>query len=114
MHLMKHKKHQLHLCFHQLNAQNPKIHIQQTRIRLQQISSQLIQQMQNKVNHLNYQLRAQCATLHAVSPLATLDRGYAIATQKNKVLFSSEQVHLGDTIEVRLAQGQLTCEVIRI
>lgn len=109
--IIKHKKHQLHLCSHQLNAQNPKIHIQQTRILLQQISTQLMQQMQNKVNHLNYQLRAQLATLHAVSPLATLDRGYAIATQRNKVLFSSEQVHLGDIIEVRLAQGELTCEV---
>ena len=54
------------------------------------------------------------STLHAVSPLATLDRGYAIATLKEKVLFSAEQTKIGDTIEVRLAQGKLSCEVKNI
>ncbi len=67
--------------------------------------------MQNKMNQLKYQLKTQLSTLHAVSPLATLDRGYAIATHHDKVLFSSGQVHTGDNIEVCLAQGKLTCKV---
>lgn len=109
--LIKQKNHQVNLCSHQLNAQNPKIQIKQTQTLLQQISAQLIQLMQNKLKHLKYQFGSQLVTLNAVSPLATLDRGYAIATQKNKVLFSSEQVRIGASIEVRLAQGKLTCDV---
>ncbi len=109
--IIKQKTHQLHLTMHQLNAQNPKIQIDQTQVRLNQLLNQLNQQIQIKVNHLKYQLHSLLATLHAVSPLATLDRGYAIATQKNKILFSSEQVRIGDVIDVRLAQGKLVCEV---
>ncbi|WP_058476098.1 exodeoxyribonuclease VII large subunit [Legionella steigerwaltii] len=114
VYIIKRKIHQLHLCINHLNAQNPKTQIRQTQILLQKITVQLIQYMQNKMNQLKYQLRTQLSTLHAVSPLATLDRGYAIATKKNKVLFSSQQVIIGDSIEVLLAQGNLTCEITQI
>ena len=112
--IIKQKNHQLHLCINHLNAQNPKTQIKQTQILLQKISTQLTHHMQNKINQLKYQLRTQLSTLHAVSPLATLDRGYAIATKNSMVLFSSQQVTIGETINVRLAQGNLTCEVTQI
>jgi exodeoxyribonuclease VII large subunit len=70
-----------------------------------------MQNMQHKIDHLKYQLSTHLSTLHAVSPLATLDRGYAIATKENKVLYSSQQVRIGDIINIRLAQGELICEV---
>ena len=54
----------------------------------------------------------QLATLQAVSPLATLDRGYALATFKHQVLTDSLGVKPGDVIDVRLARGCLTCKVI--
>lgn len=110
-HLINKKKHQLHLFSMQLNANNPKTYMEQTQIRLMQISVQLIQQIQIKINHLKYQLNSNLSTLHAVSPLATLDRGYAIATKQHQVLLSIAQVQIRDTIEVRLANGSLTCEV---
>ncbi len=112
--IIKQKTHQLYLCINHLNARNPKMQIKQTQTRLQNISAQLIQHMQNMINQLKYQLRTQLSTLHAVSPLATLDRGYAIATKKKKVLFSSQQVNIGEVIDVRLAQGNLTCEITQI
>lgn len=112
--IIKQKTHQLYLCINHLNARNPQTQIQQTQMLLQNISAQLIQHMQNKINQLKYQLRTQLSTLHAVSPLATLDRGYSIATKKKKVLFSSQQVNIGEVIDVRLAQGNLTCEITQI
>lgn len=114
VYLIKRKTHQLQLCINHLNAKNPKTQIKQTQMLLQKITLQLIQHMQNKINQLKYQLRTQLSTLHAVSPLATLDRGYAIATKENKVLFSSQQVTIGDSIEILLAQGNLTCEITQI
>ncbi|QMT60754.1 exodeoxyribonuclease VII large subunit [Legionella sp. PC997] len=111
---IKQKTHQLHMCINHLHVQNPKNQINQTKMVLQKILAQLIQHMQNKISQLQYQFRTQLSTLHAVSPLATLDRGYAIATKENKVLFSHQQVHLGDTIDIRLAQGSLTCDITQI
>ncbi|KTD63418.1 exonuclease VII large subunit [Legionella santicrucis] len=112
--IIKQKKHHLHLYTNNLKARNPKTQISRIQLSLQQLSTQLIQLMHTKLNQLKYQLSTQLSTLHAVSPLATLDRGYAIATQKSKVLLSSDQVHVGDTINVRLAVGNLTCEVTQI
>lgn len=108
------KKHQLHLYSSQLYAQNPKTQIEQTQIRLMQISGQLVQQMQNKIKYLKYQFNSNLSTLHAVSPLATLDRGYAIASKKNKILFTTQQVQVGDAIDVRLAKGNLACQITQI
>ena len=54
-------------------------------------------------------------TLHAVSPLATLDRGYAIVTDlSGHVLQDPRDVQPGATIEARLADGRLTATVTRI
>ncbi|BCA95040.1 exodeoxyribonuclease 7 large subunit [Legionella antarctica] len=113
-HMINRKKNQLHLVSTQLHAKNPGTLIEQTQIRLMQISAHLAQQIQIKINHLKYQLNTNLSMLHAVSPLATLDRGYAIATIKHKVLFTTQQVQIGDTIEVQLAKGNLACEITRI
>lgn len=52
-------------------------------------------------------------TLDAVSPLATLRRGYAIATRAKEPapLLSNRQVHRGEDIQVRLAEGRLSATV---
>lgn len=112
--IMTHKKNQLHFYATHLNAQNPKTLIEQTQNRLRQLIIQLMQQIQIKINHLRHQLHSNLSTLHAVSPLATLDRGYAIATKKRKILFTTQQVQIGDIIDVRLAKGNLACEVTQI
>lgn len=67
-----------------------------------------------QAHHIKAQerLRTLCATLHAISPLATLDRGYAIAMYKSHVLTNSESVDIGDTLVLKLAKGQLTCSVL--
>jgi exodeoxyribonuclease VII large subunit len=45
------------------------------------------------------------ARLGALSPLATLDRGYAIVRRGGEVVRSSEQVAAGDGLSVRVADG---------
>jgi exodeoxyribonuclease VII large subunit len=50
--------------------------------------------------------------LHTLSPLATLQRGYAIArTVEGKLIKNTSQVEIGDPVTVRLAAGALFCEV---
>jgi exodeoxyribonuclease VII large subunit len=71
----------------------------------------------NAVSHRLEAFRARALsavrTLHMVSPLATLERGYAIATRSTDgvILRSALQVVPGDGIEVLLAQGTLEARV---
>ncbi|KTD24933.1 MULTISPECIES: exodeoxyribonuclease VII large subunit [Legionella] len=106
----QHKK--LHLFQSRLHAKNPMAILQQSKAKVQRLEQQLYQTLLNKFNRMKQKLTMQMATLHAVSPLATLDRGYALATYRNSVLFDSQQVNLGDAINVRLARGNLLCQVV--
>lgn len=106
------KQKKLHHLFSRLNAKNPMTLLQQSKAKVQSFEQQLINAMLARINRFKQKFTAQMATLHAVSPLATLDRGYALATYRNNVLFNSKQVPIGASINVRLAQGTLLCHVL--
>lgn len=109
--LLANKQHRLNINKMRLNAQNPIDSIKKARVQLQFLNQNLLQKMDIKVTQCRQQLRTQMVTLHAVSPLATLDRGYAIATLDGIVLVDSQQVPEGAHIDVRLAKGSLKCLV---
>jgi len=54
--------------------------------------------------------------LHAVSPLETMSRGYAIVStaEGGAVISSVSQVSAGDSVSARLEDGVLDCTVDRI
>lgn len=55
---------------------------------------------------------ALAASLDALSPLRVLGRGYALAqTESGEILRSAAQTAPGERIRVRLARGQLVCDV---
>jgi exodeoxyribonuclease VII large subunit len=60
-----------------------------------------------------HQAFAACAhTLDALSPLAVLDRGYAIClTPDGRVVRSAEDVEVGSDVKVRLHEGRLSAKV---
>ena len=65
-----------------------------------------------QLKHLRQHLSALAHGLNTVSPLATLDRGYAIVTTADgHVLHTTQHVQRGDRIEARLARGRLHCVV---
>lgn len=49
--------------------------------------------------------------LDSLSPLKVVERGYSIVTKQNEVIKSATQVHKGDLVDIRLAQGSLTAIV---
>lgn len=51
------------------------------------------------------------AKLDTLSPLATLNRGYAIASMDGHVLHDAAAVKIDDEISLRLAKGLLTCNI---
>ena len=77
-------------------------------LRLVQAYEQCLLQKANQVNDLS-------ASLNAMSPLATLSRGYAIIKNKQgDIIRDSTQVKIGETIDVHLHRGQLICYIDQI
>lgn len=83
---------------------------------LKQQLSELEQRLINSANRITLkqqqQLQRAAAKLEVVSPLATLQRGYAIAsTRDGKTLTSTQQVTSGDTVALKVADGDIDCYV---
>ena len=73
----------------------------------------LKQQIKNTLANKTFLLEKVETNLRAVSPLAVLDRGYAIVMDKTgKVLKSTKDIEVGDTIKTRLADGNMNSDVI--
>ncbi|HEY0251275.1 MAG TPA: exodeoxyribonuclease VII large subunit, partial [Kofleriaceae bacterium] len=51
--------------------------------------------------------------MHALSPLAVLDRGYATVMKEGQIIRDPAQVESGDTLDVQLARGALQVVVKR-
>jgi exodeoxyribonuclease VII large subunit len=59
-------------------------------------------------------LSACAAQLDALSPLAVLGRGYAIATRHGVPVLASRELAPGDAVEVRVAHGSFRASVTRV
>lgn len=105
------KKQVFNAVTRRLDNKNPVVLIQKANSRLQVLENALYQHTSLKIQRLKQEFSNQLATLHAVSPLATLDRGYAIATLSNKIIVDSQQIKLGDVIDIRLAKGRVTAQI---
>lgn len=73
----------------------------------QQLSALITQRMMAEKSRFGTYL----SLLNAYSPLNVLERGYAIATSEHHALRSVHDVHVQDTIAVRLTDGELTATV---
>lgn len=90
----------------------PQLRIQQLQQQLQQFTHQLSTRVRQDIQTQTGKLAQASATLDGISPLKTLQRGYAIATSKNnQLLLNAKTVHQGDAIKVKLMQGSLACRV---
>jgi exodeoxyribonuclease VII large subunit len=80
------------------------------------LSKRLISVTRHKLEQLNQRLLNASQTLHAVSPLATLNRGYALVIHQasGQIIRSIEQLKTGDRLETRLAQGRFTSQISTI
>lgn len=103
-----------------LQSQSPAAKVLVQEQRLHFATEKLFYLFRQHLDNKRKELGRQAALLDAVSPLATLARGYAIAsklnpkTRKTTLIRSSSQVVKGDRIETRLHQGRLECEVVEV
>lgn len=59
-------------------------------------------------------LALQMKSLHNLSPLNVVERGYSIVTFAGQLIRSSQQVHVGSPLEIQLAKGKIKAEVVEL
>ena len=92
---------------------HPKQRLQDSAQRCDELTQRLNLSIKNQLQTHQQKLLSLSRTLHAISPLASLARGYAIVTdaQTKKILRNSNEIKFGQEIITKLAKGELLCEV---
>lgn len=74
----------------------------------------LLRSIGGKITSRQQQLNMASQTLDAVSPLATLSRGYAIVQDgEGNLIRRARDVSSGQTLQARLSQGRIECTVVK-
>lgn len=91
---------------------DPMAFLENRRLLLDYTQKRLSSLAERQVGERRRRFSSLCASLHAMSPLAVLTRGYAVArTADGTVLRSADEAVVGDMIDVTLGRGSLVCTV---
>jgi len=91
---------------------NPRQGIAHARERLQAGRTRIQRSIERTLQRSIVRLGALNARLHSLSPLAVLDRGYALVlTQDGTLVRSTTQLASGDKVRTRLADGDFTSSI---
>ena len=94
-----------------LYRQSPALRIEKMTSRVQHASDGLRSRMQRLLEQRRHRLGLGARALDAVSPLATLERGYAIVSDAATGKVLTDASAAGERIEARLATGRLRATV---
>lgn len=98
-----------------LNQQNPQPRIHRAQSRIQQLEYRLAENIRARLGDQRERFGNMVTHLEAVSPLATLARGYSVTSASDgKVLKQTTQVREGDLLTTRLNDGWVESEVKNI
>ena len=81
---------------------------------MNQLSKLLTQNQANLFKNRQASLSEKSSQLEALSPLATLKRGYAIVAEgtSGKIVRDSDQISEGEKLDIKLSSGDLTAKVL--
>lgn len=96
-----------------INAQSPQVRLARADERLHMLHRRLADRARGGIERRASRLGELARTLHAVSPLATLDRGYAILFERGsgRVVRSVTQATPGAPLRARVADGEIDLRV---
>ena len=107
---------------HRWNMQQQRLQQQSPQNRIQHLQHQqtyfyqrLLTAISNKLQDNNQTLSRLSSQLHALSPLQVLARGYSVTTNtRGDLIRSSQQVAIGERLNIQLHQGTLTVKAEEI
>ena len=99
-----------------LVQQSPAVRVERSIGRLRSIQQRLSTSGHRSITDVEHRLQLAMRSLHAVSPLATLERGYAVVLDANsgKALSDVSNVKAGSEIRARLHSGELLATVTEV
>lgn len=112
--VLESKHNQLKLLEKRLITQDPRQIIQTQKQKIDFLHKQLIQLMKQKLSSYKQQTAHLAGQLHAFSPLAVLNRGYAVLTKNAEVIDSTKKVIKGEKLSATVSNGDIICQVIDI
>ena len=107
------KKNGLNLKDLSLQQNSPQNKVKEAKVYLQNASKDLLKALKLEIERKSTVLAEIVATLQAVSPLSVLSRGYSIISTEpdGKILSSSNQVEIGQSISAILSKGSIKAEI---
>jgi exodeoxyribonuclease VII large subunit len=99
----------------ELAAASPAHRLASLRQRAAQAAKRLAPSLAQNVAQAGLRLQSALRALHATSPIATLDRGYAIVNRARDgaLVRDPQQAPPGTDLDVRVAGGRLQARVLR-
>jgi len=99
----------------ELLQQSPALMVQRSIGQLATLQQRLGGSAHDALSDVAHRIALLGRALNSVSPLATLDRGYAIVLDENgKALTDASKANKGDEIRARLAKGELVAKVTKV
>jgi exodeoxyribonuclease VII large subunit len=110
------RQQRLQSLIHRLQRAQPGVALGARRQQLEASSQRLERALRRRITELCARARLVERGLSALSPLATLQRGYAIVCRADDgaLVTGSDQLETGSAIDIRLAEGGLEAIVDRI
>ena len=106
------ERHRLAALGERLVRRSPERMLHALRTRQQGLAARLAHAATHTLARAGHRVALAQRGLHAVSPLATLTRGFAVVTDASgRLLTDAALVQVGEQIEARLARGTLTARV---
>lgn len=107
----------LRVQLNRIRQQNPATQIAAFQQQTNRLRDSLTQRIQTNLGSQRSLLQTQTATLRAVSPLATLERGYAVVTKPDgttwgDIIANTDQVVHGETIHAHIQGGTIESTVV--
>lgn len=98
-----------------LMQQSPQPRVHRAQQHIQQCHYRLQRALEKQINEYKQRFGEACSHLEAVSPLATLARGYSVTTTiDGQVMKKTAQISPGDQLKTRLHDGWVESQVIEI
>jgi exodeoxyribonuclease VII large subunit len=96
-------------CRHDLLRASPRSQLARERQRLDEASSRLNERMKRVLLHRQERVKSAAQHLHALSPLQTIARGYAVVRREEtgQLITSVKQVEASDALDIHVRDGHI-------
>lgn len=97
-----------------LNERSPAKRLDALSSRLRETTARLISLTDTRLMQMGHRLDGLASKLDALSPLATVARGYALVTLAGRPVTSAEGLCAGNALDIRLARGGVRASVTEV